>query len=852
MVSKGERKLMKKRTIFLVVILVFFASCWSYSQEYLSEGLFFSSHEVTQEKRTSLNLTPENPLHFEKEFVLEFEAKFRDKDGYFGNIVKIIGDNEINYSLVGNTNYTNISSEEANFWLVENDSILMRFEWSDIPNGGLNKWMNFKVHFDIINSKIVLTINGERNVKKAKVLDKLKDFNMVFGKVDSNNAHTTDVAPMSLKQVKIADNNVLIRNWSLGKHTRSNKVYDEISNDVALVDNPKWLLDKHAQWGKNKDFQFDNLLGTAEDIPGERIFFINDKAVYVYSLKNQVIDTLIYDGSPYPCSDNTFIYNPYLNELWSYSFDKNMLSKFDFSTLKWTLDDIECPEPEFWHHSKLISPVDSSLIAYGGYGFFNYNSDIKNFKNKLSRWENIDKTQSIDPRHRSSSGVLGENSFLIYGGLGSKSGRQVANTRHYYDLYSVSLHDFSVEKLWGKESLLSTPTVPVESMVLNSSLDAFYTLIYDSTNSNSSLKLARFGIEDYGMTIFPDSIPYKQSDTESSTIFFLDKSRTKLYAFITTGDDVSIHSLSYPPLLSSEIFQEEPKISNSYKYAWILASLAVIGGLFFLIKKWLKKEKSYKGEDYDVLGKEEQQPKFSFEKREKSSIYVFGGFQAYDKGGNDVTALFTPTLKQLFILILLYQSKNEKGISSTKLTELLWYDKIGTSARNNRNVNISKLRILLEKIGDVQLGHDNTYWTIILGKEVFCDYEYAKKQLRLFTADSTEEEVYKFLRTVSAGEICPDIQTEWMDVFKVDIENKLIDGLERLSKTQGNPNLLILIAETILKYAPLNEEALSLKCRSLYSLGKKGMAKKSYDSFCKEYTAILDTKFDVPFNSIVS
>ncbi len=70
------------------------------------------------------------------------------------------------------------------------------------------------------------------------------------------------------------------------------------------------------------------------------------------------------------------------------------------------------------------------------------------------------------------------------------------------------------------------------------------------------------------------------------------------------------------------------------------------------------------------------------------------------------------------------------------------------------------------------------------------------------------------MKTVSAGEICPDIQTEWMDVFKVSIENKLIDGLERLLRTQKDPDLLVLISDTILKYAPLNEEAISLKCRS--------------------------------------
>jgi len=50
---------------------------------------------------------------------------------------------------------------------------------------------------------------------------------------------------------------------------------------------------------------------------------------------------------------------------------------------------------------------------------------------------------------------------------------------------------------------------------------------------------------------------------------------------------------------------------------------------------------------------------------------------------SDITGMFTPTLKQLFLLILLSGIRNEQGISSIKLTEILWYDKTENRARNN-------------------------------------------------------------------------------------------------------------------------------------------------------------------------
>ena len=114
-----------------------------------------------------------------------------------------------------------------------------------------------------------------------------------------------------------------------------------------------------------------------------------------------------------------------------------------------------------------------------------------------------------------------------------------------------------------------------------------------------------------------------------------------------------------------------------------------------------------------------------------------------------------------------------------------------------------------------------------------------------------EEEVYDFLNIVSRGGISPDIQTEWIDDYKEDFANKLIAGLERFAKTQKDQQLLVHISNIILIYSPLNEKAISLKCSSLYNLGKKGLAKQSYTHFCNDYYSLLDLKYEKTFNEII-
>ena len=61
------------------------------------------------------------------------------------------------------------------------------------------------------------------------------------------------------------------------------------------------------------------------------------------------------------------------------------------------------------------------------------------------------------------------------------------------------------------------------------------------------------------------------------------------------------------------------------------------------------------------------------------------------------------------MLLILYSDKKKHGVSVEKITEIIWFDKKEASARNNRNVTLRKLRILLESVGDIEIISSNGY-----------------------------------------------------------------------------------------------------------------------------------------------
>jgi DNA-binding SARP family transcriptional activator len=202
----------------------------------------------------------------------------------------------------------------------------------------------------------------------------------------------------------------------------------------------------------------------------------------------------------------------------------------------------------------------------------------------------------------------------------------------------------------------------------------------------------------------------------------------------------------------------------------------------------------------------------------------------------------------------LYTHKNNKGISSEKLTEYLWFDKSEISARNNRAVNIAKLKAILAEIGAIELTKKTGYWKIICNhEEVKCDYA-DFSQIVNSKSNLTKQNVSKLVEITQKGAFLLNVNYEWLDDFKADVSDKIVDRLVAFaekSDLQTDAEFIVRLADCVFNFDRSNEEAMILKCKAEYFLGKHSLAKLTYEKFAKEYQLLYNEEYKRSFNELV-
>lgn len=248
------------------------------------------------------------------------------------------------------------------------------------------------------------------------------------------------------------------------------------------------------------------------------------------------------------------------------------------------------------------------------------------------------------------------------------------------------------------------------------------------------------------------------------------------------------------------------------------------------------------------------QPLFN---REKSAISLLGEFNVRDRHGNDVTTNFSFRIKDLLILLILENERSSKGVRQQIIDELIWNDRDEKSAKNNRNVYMRKLRLLLSEIGNIEIIFDKGYYKII-NEDVTIDYAEIMERLALLEKNSNTDNqlIDEILELLLYGPLLPFTDYPWLDNFKSDYSDKSLDMLFMLMKyvNTSHPEderLIYRIAETVARHDPLSEEALEVKCRILAKRKIPGMAKKTYERFCKEYDKSFGQEFPRSFSDIL-
>jgi DNA-binding SARP family transcriptional activator len=834
-------------------------------------GLKFASYEVTKDLRTSLNLNPDLPFKVKGPFSISFKFKYYRVTNTYGYIFRIIANNSKSFDLISKTSFS--QDFDIKFVAVAVDTKI-HFNLDEIFTGNENGWINTIISFFPEKNIISLTLNGITKTDSVS-LQETKAINILFGASKNFRFATSDVPPIIVKDIRVTIQEKDNAFWKLDQYSNL-PVLDLVNGKRASVENPVWEIDDHSRWKLRFTFRTDHYPQIAFNDKESKMYIVEKEQLHVYNIIRDTLSSVRYSsGKPLMSMSNQLIYNPYKNELWQYVINESIISKYNFKTNSWNTSNHTTAEPSYWHNNKVFSPVDHNLLTFGGYGYYTYKNLLHLYDDIKETWIVPPVNGFIRPRYLAAMGnSYNPDEILIFGGYGNESGKQELSPESLFDLFSLNLRNFQFIKLWEMTDVTNNFALS-NSLIVDSVEKCFYALCYPGQKYSSELYLAKFPVSTPGMTIISDSIPYSFQDTESYCDLFFSKPTSQLIAVTSSFVDnkqseISIYSLDYPPV-NARYISTSLKNSFSIKPWLIILTVVIIGFVLFFILSKLnlfsglmsrksvlignveKINKNIKlSEEEKILGPAETDPDPG---HRRYRIQFLGGFRITDKKGEDITGLFTPTLRQLFVMILLYSQ--DRGVTSIFLRDNIWLGKSKESARNIRGVYIGKLRMLLKEIGNVKIQNDNSNWTIQIGPDVYYDFHRVIQLIRNSRQTMEFESGYfkELLFLASKGPLLPDLEYDWLDKFKADYSNEIIDillGFSRRLDLQKDIKLAIEIADSVFSNDHLNEDALQLKCKVLNNDGKHSLAKNVYESFAREYFNSIGSPFERSFNDLIS
>ncbi len=241
-------------------------------------------------------------------------------------------------------------------------------------------------------------------------------------------------------------------------------------------------------------------------------------------------------------------------------------------------------------------------------------------------------------------------------------------------------------------------------------------------------------------------------------------------------------------------------------------------------------------------------------KPESNFIQLFGDFKVIDKEGNEITSLFTPKLKQLFLIILLHSQRNKSGISTRELTEILWQGHSSQSAKNSRGVTIRKLRLIIEALDTVQINFNVDSWSMAFSGSVYCDYVECLKLLKREKIHNTDFNL-NFYHIIQEGELFKGEAYDWLDDFKGFVGNNIVDILQKFVQEldiENDNELILKLTDRILITDPVNDQALASKLKCLITQNNYNLARFTFDRFSILYEEMYGEKFSGKFDDLTT
>lgn len=826
-------------------------------------GLSFRSHSSNPEDRTGLDLNLEGEK-FRGFMALDFDARFREEVQNFGYVFRMIsGSSSVDM-------VSNIETGRINFVFINQHQAVGNIDFGELVHLEKDRWYHIRVEISQQDG-VVCSVDSASLRSPVDIID-LADLKILFGRNDDPAFFTTDVSSVTVKNIKLSDEDGVRYFWPLTRHN-GDDVYDKVKGKKALSRNGDWEIDRHCIWDSLLVMHTAGLPMVSYDRDSSRLFISVSDSMYIYDLNGRkTVSAMKVYGTPVRGAVNQMVYDPVNDRLLSYSMHSSDMAFFDFGTASWT-GSFDETWPPLTGHGVYYDSDSSLLYLFGGYGNHMYSADMTEINVNTGERTVTDLSAYMWPRYFSAFCTDNEGDFLVLGGYGSRSGLQEESPMVLNDIVRID-RDTKECTVLGQFNSAQEPLLFSSSMVYDGRKDRMYALVFNNIRFNTAFSLVSASPQEDTLTYYASPVRYSFHDTDSYAELVFNRDSSTLYAIVVNAlqngtNELDVWSLAYPPVSLEAAFQEIPA-ADGKSTLWLIGlvvflAAAVSGVTVVVRKRYVSRAREEEMLLRDRKFLEEALAEAKPESRivsvaeyavaEHFTITFLGSFKVCDRNGNDISSRFSSKMRALLLYLLLRTAATGEKVTTEELSDVFWFGMERSDQSNSRNVYFRKLRAVFQDIGDISIVVEKNQVMLRMGDDVTCDYLKAVPLLEELNGSGSIDLgiVDEVLGIVSEGSLLPGYEYDWLDKFKGSYSELVISALTRVASDKtvsGNMGYLSKIADIILREDSIDEFAIRLKCRILCEAGHKGMAQTAYDKWVSDYRRIMGSDPDLKYSDI--
>ncbi|MDN3492731.1 Kelch repeat-containing protein [Winogradskyella bathintestinalis] len=822
----------------------------------IAQGIEFNSNDNLISNRTSYNVFEYNQPKFTGAFSFKFSLSINDplSFGYISSIKNKESENSYSISYIN----TSPNSGQIKFNL---DAVKNIFTIPiEAERLGSKRWIDITIHFNSNENNIELIVNNKSYLYEECVFQNSIVPEIYFGK----HQNVIEVPSMSIKNLHIengGENYVFNFNESSGE-----EVFDENGKRYGKILHANWLISNSYYWKHRYSFTSKKVISVTYDEKNQKFVFLKDDALTVYDFrKEDTIKKLLKNKLPVPMRLGTSILDCDANKLYVYEVNDvadngATVAHIDLDSLVWRVNSTEQLPTQRHHHNAIFNKSEDELIIFGGFGNQKLTNNFNTFNLTTNKW-NLQrfKGDTISPRYFSGSTKIKDTEILLFGGMGNKTGDPSIGKTYYYDCYKVNLETKTIKKLWDVKRE-DTNMVSSRNMVLTTDSTAFYTLSYPEYIAATHLQLYKYDIKNGDYQILGDSIPMVSERIRTNANLYYNKQTEELFCVaqefeLDGSNKVNIYSINAPPVSKAVIYKAENKKSTSKNLVIIILLICIpilLIAIYFLKRK--KKQKEIISDQVKII------ENFSVADKTPTKtpnfVSVFGDFTVFDKNGKDISYMFSPKIRQLFLYLFFNSKKDEQtGVTSEKLHTTLWPDSTPQKAKNLKNVTLNQLRNILRELSDIEVIYSYGHFYMEFGDAFHCDYFDFNTQLNLVKQDSLDtNSLTKFVKLARSGKFLKAINDECFDKIKENFEYEILEiipnQLKRFYK-EKNYTSVIGLTDILYNIDSISEMAFYYRMHAYNKMGMIEKAKKHFNNFNYRYKKLIGDDFPHTFNEVL-